>query len=343
MKFEENEKHLSLMYKEKKVLVAGGTGTIGIPLVKKLIECGAEVSVVSVDDPGYAKLLFNDRINFVKSDLTEFENCLAVTRGMDYVFNLVGIKGSTGIGETKVASFLVPMLWFQTNLMEASFRSKVRRYLFVSSICAYPQSAVSKEEDSVWDGMPKQNDRIPGIAKRIGEIQGEAYLLEHKWDAVRVVRPSNVYGPYDDFNPSTAQVIPALIGRITGGENPLKVWGDGSATRDFIYSEDVAYWMLIAMAKAPACLPINLGSGKGTTIKELVEIISKYVPNPPVVEWNATQLSGDPVRVLSVKRAEELLGYEMITDLTDGIERTVQWYASNKQFLDTRRERFHGR
>jgi len=250
------------MYKNKKVLVAGGTGTIGISLVRLLKELKAKVTVASIDDPVYSRMVLGNGVRFVKTDLTSLKNCIKVTRGQDYVFNLVGIKGSTGIGETKVASYLVPMLWFQTNLMEASFRNSVSRYLFVSSICAYPQSDKPKTEDILWDGMPKQNDRIPGIAKRVGEIQGEAYMLEHGWDAVRIVRPSNVYGPYDDFNPATAQVIPSLIRRVLDGENPMRVWGDGSAIRDFIYSEDAAYWMLVAMEKAPPCLPINIGSGR---------------------------------------------------------------------------------
>lgn len=331
------------IYLNKRVLVAGGTGTIGIPLVEKLLAFGADVTVVSIDCAEYAKMVFGDKVRFIKSDLTKYENCLAVTRGHDYVFNLVGIKGSTGIGETKVASYLVPMLWFQTNLMEAAFRNKVKRYLFVSSICAYPESRMAKKEDTLWDGMPKQNDRIPGLAKRIGEIQGEAYLLEYKWDAVRIVRPSNVYGPYDDFNPITAQVIPSLIGRILGGENPFKVWGDGSAVRDFIYSDDAAYWMLVAMEKAPPCYPINIGCGKGITIKELVEIISACAPNPPIIKWDTTKPSGDPVRLLSIRRAEEYLEYVVKTNLVDGIKKTIQWYVHNKDFLDKRKELLHGK
>ena len=111
-------------------------------------------------------------------------------------------------------------------------------------------------EDNMWNGMPKQNDRIPGSEKS-WRIIGEAYFLEHGWDVVRIVRPSNVYGPHDDFNPKTAQVIPSLINRILNGENPLVVWGDGEAERDFIFSED-AFWMLEALKSSPAILPINL-------------------------------------------------------------------------------------
>ena len=319
------------MYKNKKVLVAGGTGTIGIPLVKRLIELEANVTVVSMDSVEYAGAVLGDSVSFMRKDLTNFNNCLGATKNQDYVFNLVGIKGSTGIGETKVASYFVPMLRFQTNLMEASFRNGVSRYLFVSSVCAYPQLSSPKEEDCLWNGLPKQNDRIPGVAKRIGEVQGEAYLQEHGWDAVRIVRPSNVYGPYDDFDPATAQVIPALIRRMIDGENPVKVWGDGSAVRDFIFSQEVADWMLVALEKAPPCVPINLGSGKGTTIRELAENIAQCVPEPPQIEWDTTKPSGDSVRILSIERAKKLIGFKSRTDLKEGIKKTVDWYLNNAE------------
>lgn len=318
------------MYIKKKVLVAGGTGTIGIPLVKKLVEAGAYLSVVSMDSPEYAEQLFGNKVNFHRSDLTRLENCLNVTEGQDYVFNLVGIKGSVGIGESKVADYFVPMLLYQANLMEAAFRSRVSRYLFVSSICGYPQSSVPKQEDTMWDGIPKQNDRFPGLAKRIGEIQGETYLQQYGWDAVKIVRPSNVYGPYDDFNPATAQVIPALISRMVNGENPVKVWGDGSVIRDFIFSEELAEWLLVALEKAPPCVPINLGTGRGVTIKEVVETIAACLPEPPQIEWDTAKPAGDPVRVLSINRATELIGFKLKTGLKEGIKKTVGWYLKNR-------------
>ena len=331
------------MYKNKKVLVAGGTGTIGIPVVRKLVELQADVTVVSMDSPDFAGNLFGDAVRFQQKDLTELDNCLAVTGGQDYVFNLVGIKGSVGIGETKVASYFVPMLWYQTNLMEASFRNSVSRFLFVSSICGYPQSSVPKEEDSLWDGMPKQNDRYPGLAKRIGEVQGETYLQQYGWDAVRIVRPSNVYGPFDDFNPATAQVIPALISRMVGGENPVRVWGDGSVVRDFIFSEELADWLLVALEKAPPCLPINIGNGQGTTIRELAETIARLVPEPPKIEWDAGQPAGDPIRILSMERAKELLGFRLKTGLEEGIKKTIEWYLQNRDLASKTGVRYYGK
>jgi GDP-L-fucose synthase len=316
-------------YEGKAVLVAGGTGTIGIPLVKALLTHGAEVSVVSLDAPEYARNVLGDDVRFARDDLTDLSACERATRGKDFVFNMVGIKGSVGIGETKVASYFVPMLRFQTNLMDAAFRSGVSRFLFVSSVCAYPQASLH-EEDNMWNGLPKQNDKYPGLAKRIGEIQGETYFKEFGWDAVRIVRPSNVYGPYDDFDPRTAQVVPALIRRMVDGEDPIRVWGDGSVVRDFIFSEDVAYWSMVALERAPACLPVNLGSGRGRTIRELAEIIASSVPRRPRIEWDPSKPGGDPVRLMSMERAKRVLGYSERTSLEDGIRKTVEWFMSNR-------------
>jgi GDP-L-fucose synthase len=140
-----------------------------------------------------------------------------------------------------------------------------------------------------------------------------------------------VYGPYDDFNPATAQVIPALINRMVNGENPLKVWGDGSAIRDFIFSEELAEWLMVALEKAPPCVPINLGSGQGVTIKEVAETIAACVPNPPQIEWDRTKPTGDPVRLLSINRARELIEFNLKIGFKEGIKKTIDWYLRNRE------------
>ena len=320
----------SNFYKNKNVLVAGGTGMIGICLINKLLKLGANISIASLESRQFAQSIFGNHVQFVHTNLMFINNCLKVTKNMDLVFNLVGIKGSVGIGEKKAVSYFIPMLRFQTNLMEAAFKNKVKRFLFVSSICAYPYSRVAKEEDTVWNGMPLQNDRIPGIAKRVGELQGETYLREYGWDAVRIVRPSNVYGPFDDFNPETAQVIPALIARMIGGENPVTVWGDGSARRDFIFVDDVAEGMILALEKAPCCFPINLGAGKAVSIKRIAETIAKRINPEPKIQWDITKPSGDNIRVLSTRRAEEVLNFVPAYSLSEGIKKTVDWYLKHR-------------
>lgn len=318
------------MYTNKKALVAGGTGTVGIPLVHKLARLGANLTVASLDNEEYATEVLGDAAEFIHADLTNMESCLHVTKGQDYVLNLLGMKGSTGIGTTKAASYFVPMIRYQTNLMDAAFRSGVERYLFVSSVCVYPQSEFHVE-DNAWNGLPEQGDRFPGVAKRMGEFQAEAYREEYGWDAVRIVRPSNIYGPFDDFDPATAQVIPALISRVINGEDPVKVWGDGSVRRDFIFSDDAADGMLLALEIGKPCLPVNLGSGVGTTIKELVETILRWAPVSPKVQWDPTGITGDPVRILSMDRAEEVLGFRPAHSLDEGVKKTIQWYLENKE------------
>ena len=314
------------MYKNKVVLVAG-FGTIAIPLVKELLRREATVKVVSIEKEDDIRKKYDGEFEYMRLDLTDKNNCLKAVKNKNYVFNLVGIKGSVGLGQTKVASFLIPMLRFQTNLMEASFEMGVERFLFVGSVCSYPQADIHYEEN-MWNGMPKQNDRIPGIGKRVGELLGEAFQLEYGWDAVRVVRPANVYGPFDDFNPKTAQVIPSLISRTLRGENPLSVWGDGSVIRDFIFSDDVAYWMCEALEKAPPNFPINLGSGEGIYIKNVAEIIVKKTDSKVKINWDITKPSGDPCRLLSLERAEKFLDFNEITPLEEGITHTINWYKS---------------
>lgn len=316
------------MYEGARVLVAGGTGTIGVQVVKQLLKRGSIVTIASLDNVSKIQTIFgadSQRIDFKHLDLTLVESCAESVKNQDIVLNLVGIKGSTGIGETKVASYLIPMLRFQTNLMEAAFNEKISRFLFTGSVCSYPQSELHVEEN-MWSGMPKQNDRIPGIAKRVGELLGEAFELEFGWDAVRVVRPSNVYGPYDDFNPSTAQVIPSLIHKANSGNTEMDVWGDGSAIRDFIYSEDVAYWMLEALEKAPSNYPINLGSGEGVTIKDIAETVIRVVKPDMRLNWIPSGPVGDPVRVMSMERARQILGYTQRTSLAEGLAKTNSWY-----------------
>jgi GDP-L-fucose synthase len=181
-----------------------------------------------------------------------------------------------------------------------------------------------------------------GIAKRAGEAQAEAYQHEYGWDAVRIVRLSNVYGPYDDFDSATAHVIPALIRRMVEPGNPVRVWGDGTAVRDFIFSEDVVDGMLLAMEKAPSCYPINLGSGTGYTIKRIAETIASLVPAKKELAWDSSMPVGDKIRVLAVDRAKEVLGFTIKTPIEAGLKHTIDWYLSNTELANRRGKELHG-
>lgn len=329
-------------WSDKRVLITGGTGTIGTPLVHRLRSLGAQVTVVSLDSEQRALAVLGSLDFFRRGDLRNYDACLEATKGADCVFHLVAVKGSTTIGHSRVASAYIPFLLTNTHMMEAAFRNGVKRYLFVGSIGQYPNLEI-RHEDDVWKGPPEANDRYMGIAKRAGEAQAETYLHEYGWDAVRIVRLSNVYGPYDDFDPATAHVIPSLIHKMVDGPSPVPVWGDGSAVRDFIFSADVVEGMLRAIEDAPPCTPINLGSGTGCTVRELAETIARLVPEPREIRWDTSKPTGDQRRILDVRRAQELLGFRASTPLASGIAQTIKWYLEHKDLADRRGRELHAK
>ena len=270
--------------------------------------------------------------DFMKIDLRFFDQCLKACEGMDYVFNLVGIKGSPAMTEKQPASFFVPTLQFSINMMEAARRQGVQKYLFTSSVGVYEPAEVFYE-DKVWETFPSPNDRFAGWAKRMGELQAEAYSIEYAWNDIFIVRPANVYGPWDNFDPRNAMVIPSLIKRAIDGENPLNVWGDGSAIRDFIYAEDCARGMIEVFERG-ITKPVNLASGKGVSIREIVNTLVPMIEPQPEVVWDTSKPSGDSRRILDTSRAESFGIRPQIT-LEDGIQKTLEWYKQNINLYGT--------
>jgi GDP-L-fucose synthase len=317
------------MLKGKKVIVTGGTGLIGRPLVEMLIEKGAKVRVASMDDPSRA----HPEADFYRVNLMKFENCVKVCDGMDVVFHLAGVKGSPAMTAKQPASFFVPTITFNTNMMEAARQCGVDWYLYTSTIGVYSPAEIFREDD-VWKTFPSENDKFAGWAKRMGELQAEAYKIEYDWDRVSIVRPANVYGPYDNFDPNNAMVIPALIKRALDGENPLVVWGDGSPVRDFIHARDVARGMLHVVEKQYT-LPLNLGSGKGVSIKEVVEIIVGNMEIKPELIWDTSKPAGDKLRLMDTTRAESI-GFRPVVSMEEGIKEVMSWYMENKDIVGKR-------
>jgi GDP-L-fucose synthase len=312
-------------YKNKKILVTGGTGLIGIQLTNLLLNFGAKVTVVSLEkNPELSK-----KVKFFKSDLRILSNCLKVTNKQDFVFHLAGIKGSPKLTMTRPYSFMTPMILFNTNMLEACRINKVKRYLYTSSIGVYDPKSIMKEID-VWKTFPSKNDWYSGWAKRIGELQVEALSKEeNKKMKTIIVRPANVYGPHDNFDIKTAMVIPSLINKFVNSKTKtVDVWGDGSPIRDFIFSKDVAISMVQLMKIAPK-YPVNIGSGKGYKINYIVNLINKFFKNQFKINWDKSKPSGDKIRILDTKYLNSL-GIKQTTSLEKGIIETIEWYLDNK-------------
>jgi GDP-L-fucose synthase len=308
-------------FENANVLVTGGTGLIGRQISKILCDAGANVKIVSLD-----KVNVDNRAKHVFGDLTDFNLCKELTKDMDFVFHLAGIKGSIDVTIKKPASHFVPALMFNTSVLEACRINKIQRVVYTSSIGAYASAEVFKEGENE-NGPPM--DFYAGWAKRMAEFQIQAYKIQYGLNNYAVVRPCNVYGPGDNFDPDNAMVIPTLMYRIFNKENPVAVWGDGSAIRDFAFSRDVAEGTILALYHGTKGHPyVNLGSGKGYTIKELVEALHSFLDFNYI--FDTSKPSGFPKRVMDISLAREVIDYNPTTSLSDGLKETWEWYMKNK-------------
>ena len=333
----ESYKKVISSFQDKRCIVTGGTGLIGRQLVDFLVnESKAKVIVLSLDDvqpvPG---------AEYRKVDLCNYNEVMKnITDGVDYVFHLAGIKGSIEVTKSRPATFFVPYLKFNTNVLEAARLCKTLKGLvYTSSIGAYSSAEVFIEGENE-DGAPM--DMYPGWAKRMAELQIDAYRKEYGLTKFHITRPCNVYGPGDNFDPENAMVVPSLMYKInqykkSDNPNPILIWGDGSAIRDFAYSRDTALGVIYAMyygtyhdhGNGKYTNYINLGSGVGITIKELVETLHKVIGGFEY-EFDTTKSSGFPKRIMSMKLAKEVINFEHTTSLEEGLRETWNWFQQNE-------------
>ncbi|MBW1702360.1 MAG: NAD(P)-dependent oxidoreductase [Deltaproteobacteria bacterium] len=308
-------------FDQKNVVVTGGTGLIGRQVVSLLCNAGANVKIVSLEN-----IKVHSKAVYVYGDLTSLEFCNEITRDMDHVFHLAGIKASAAVSETMLASHFVPTIMMNTNVLEACLRNNVDKVVYTSSIGAYSNTDIFRESDYRLDSMPMD---FAGWAKRMAELQIYAYSVQYGLDNFAIVRPCNVYGPGDNFDPQNAMVIPTLMCRIFNKEDPVVVCGDGSAVRDFAYSRDVAEGVILALYHGPGDHPfVNLGSGKGYTIRELVETLHEFLDFN--YRFDTTKSSGFPKRVMDISLANKIIDYNPSTSLLDGLKETWEWFVENQ-------------
>ncbi|MGO9120618.1 MAG: NAD-dependent epimerase/dehydratase family protein [Desulfomonilaceae bacterium] len=303
----------------KTALVTGGTGMIGRQVAKMLCDAGSHVRIVSLDH-----IQIDPRAENVFGDLTRLDLCKEVTADMDFVFHLAGIKGSMKVSGTMLASHFVPTLMFNTNLLEAARLNKVKKLVYTSSIGAYANAEVLREDDNP-DAPPMD---FAGWAKRMGELQIHAYRVQYGLDTFSIVRPTNVYGPGDNFDPENAMVVGALMTRIDRKEDPVVVWGDGSAIRDMAFSRDIAEGIILALHHGTRGKFVNLGGPQGYSVRELVETLAEFLRFNYV--FDTTKPSGWPKRVMDSMLARQMIDYNPTTSLLDGLKETWQWFQENK-------------
>jgi GDP-L-fucose synthase len=211
-----------------------------------------------------------------------------------------------------------------TNVLEAGRINGVQKLVYTSSIGAYADAEFLTEENARPDTIPMS---FAGWAKRMAELQIYAYKMQHGLKSFAIVRLGAIYGPGDNFDKDTAMVIPALISRIYEKEKPLVVWGDGSAVRDFMYSTDAAEGIIRAFHFGTDGEIVNIASGKGTSIKEIVEGLRSFLEFE--YKFDTTKPSGAPRRVMDISKARKLLGFEPSVDLVSGLKKTWEWFVAH--------------
>lgn len=315
----------------KRVLVTGGAGFVGSHLVEELGRQGRGVKVTVADraerlrKSGLGSL---PGVRLMKADLFDPADCLKACRGQDVVLNLAAKVGGVAYNAAHPGSMFHDNMLLSLQALEAARRSGVERFLVVSSACVYQRHCpIPTPESEGFVGWPEDTNEGYGWAKRMAEFQAAAYHKEYGMK-VAIARPYNCYGPRDHFDPELSHVVAALIRRVLEGENPVRVWGNGSQTRAFLYVEDFARGLLAVTERYAECDAVNLGSDEEVGVGELVRLILRLAGSKAKVRFDPAEPSGQPRRNCDTRKARDKVGFEARVGLEEGLRRTIEWCRS---------------
>ena len=303
----------------KHILVTGGNGFLGKQVVKFL----EKINDVKIVIPTSKEF-----------DLRNIENCKQVVKNIDVVFHLAAHVGGIGLNREKPAELFYDNLMMGTQLLHEAKISGVKKFIALGTICSYPKfSNVPFLENDIWNGYPEETNAPYGLAKKMLLVQSKAYRQQYGFSSI-VVIPTNLYGPEDNFDPSSSHVIPALIRKIflakKNNSDEIEVWGDGTPTRDFLFVEDAANGIINAAKFYDNEEPLNLGSSQEISIKHIVEQISEILDYEGSIKWNKEKPNGQPRRCVSYERAKEIINFEPKMNFNQGLKLTIEWFLRNQ-------------
>lgn len=306
---------------DKKILITGGAGFLGTHVLQKLQKIGCNSSNLIVP-------------RSKEFDLRLIEDIVKVMRDVDIVIHLAANVGGIGYNMKYPGSLFYDNLAMGLHLMEEARKANVEKFVAIGTVCAYPKhTPVPFKEEDLWNGYPEETNAPYGIAKKMMLVQSQAYRVQYGFNSIFLL-PVNLYGPYDNFDPESSHVIPALIRKfIEARENNLPevvVWGTGKATREFLYVEDAAEAIILATERYSKSDPVNIGSSFEISIRDLVTLIQKLVGYNGKVVWDVTKPDGQPRRKLDVKKAESEFGFVSKTDFEVGLRNTIEWYKNQQ-------------
>src|SRR5688572_337381 len=311
----------------KRVIVTGGGGFLGSFVIEKLKQRGA--TDIFIPRMRQYDLTDRDAIRRLLKD---------TLAGIDpknmVIIHLAANVGGIGANREHPAEFFYDNLMMGVQLMHEAWRAGVPKFVAVGTVCAYPKfTPVPFREDDIWNGYPEETNAPYGLAKKMLLVQSAAYREQYNYNSVFLL-PVNLYGPWDNFDPASSHVIPALIRKCVeaqeSGASEVVVWGDGSPTREFLFVDDAAEGIVLAAERYEKSDPVNLGSAHEISIRELAEMIAEEVGYTGRIAWDTSKPNGQPRRKLDTTRASEEFGFTATTDFATGLRRTIEWYREHR-------------
>lgn len=303
---------------QKRILVTGGHGFLGQHVIDALVGHGCEL--ISHPPSSYLDL----RKEADREELFD-------TYRPDVVIHMAAVLGGIGAHMHTQGQYLYENLSMGLGMLEQARRFGVKKYVNIGTSCSYPDAPESREplrEEDLWKGFPNKTTAPYGVAKLALMYQGQTYREQYGMNCITVI-PANVYGPKDHFDPEKSHVIPALITNCLAAareDKPFVVWGTGKATREFIYASDCAEGIVRAAEDYDGYLPINLGTGIETPIRDVVHFVAHTLDFKGAIHWDESKPDGCRGRVFDVQRAKDYLKFEAKVSVHDGIRRTIDWY-----------------
>lgn len=316
------EKGLIAMLKTKQILVTGGAGFLGSHVVRKLRE------------KGYSNIFVPRSREY---DLVDIEGVKRIYRDAkpDVVIHLAAKVGGIGANLKNPGKFFYENLIMGIQMIEEGRSCGIEKFVAVGTVCSYPEyTQVPFKEEDLWNGYPEQTNAPYGLAKKMLLVQLQSYSKQYGFNGIFLL-PANLYGPGDNFDLETSHVIPAVIKKcfdaVRDRKNEIVLWGTGNATREFLYVEDCAEAIILAMERYEESEPVNIGTGKEISIKDIVNLIAKLTGFRGRVLWDTSKPDGQPRRLLDVSKAKEKFGFVAKTILEDGLRRTIEWYRKRRK------------